>query len=473
MIKKLMLFILLPLFASSQYLETTIEVARFPVTLEYNDIYNKVYCGLRREHNNLIVINSENNQIIRQVEVSANASNLLFNRINHNLYYNDITTPYVTIIDGRTDEIITRLETVEGNVPMVLDTVHNILYTGSTIVWIAAISIIDCNTDSVIRILYPHDLYCYDLAWNPVNNEIYGMTAAGRMIIIVSGITYEIIGGIYVAHTPRKLLWHPGNYCLYVTGSYHTLLNDTLLICRYREIIDTLEVGRYINDMELNLNNNRLYLADFYGNEVIVVDTDSNEILSRIRVGDGPIDLLWNSMNDKLYCANYRSNDITIIDCESDTVIKTIMVGSGPYKLCWNWHQNRVYVANYNEGTVSVLRDSFSGIDEQENSDLKMRTLEISPNPAKTVIRVRVPWANKGRRLIQAVKIFDVSGKLVKEIASPAPLSKRQFRNNYATSSKKVLGRNDKRIEISLKGINPGIYFLQFGKTIKKFLVVR
>jgi len=66
-----------------------------------------------------------------------------------------------------------------------------------------------------------------------------------------------------------------------------------------------------------------------------------------------------------------------------------------------------------------------------------------------------------------------VSGKLIREIASPAPLSKRQFRNNYATSSKKVLGRNDKRIEISLKGINPGIYFLQIGVEMKKFLVVR
>ena len=114
------------------------------------------------------------------------------------------------------------------------------------------------------------------------------------------------------------------------------------------------------------------------------------------------------------------------------------------------------------------------GISE-ENSKVKMQSaklLEVYPNPAKTVMRVRCPWPVEEKT---DLKIFDVSGKMTKEIASPAPLSKRQFRNNYATSSKKVLGRNDGEVEmkISLKGISPGIYFLRLGKETKKFLVVK
>jgi hypothetical protein len=68
------------------------------------------------------------------------------------------------------------------------------------------------------------------------------------------------------------------------------------------------------------------------------------------------------------------------------------------------------------------------------------------------VIRVRGPVTAKD------IKIFDVSGKLVKEIAQPTSQS-----------------RNDKRTEmkISLKGINPGIYFLRLGRETKKFLVVK
>jgi len=54
------------------------------------------------------------------------------------------------------------------------------------------------------------------------------------------------------------------------------------------------------------------------------------------------------------------------------------------------------------------------------------------------------------------LEIFDVSGKLIKEIVTSTSQS-----------------RNDGKIEISLKGINPGIYFLILGKETKKFLVVR
>ena len=77
------------------------------------------------------------------------------------------------------------------------------------------------------------------------------------------------------------------------------------------------------------------------------------------------------------------------------------------------------------------------------------------------------------------MRIFDISGKLVKEIeilrgVYPASFEKRDC---FASA------RNDKRCgaqndgagdtEISLKGINPGLYFLRFGKETKKFLVVK
>ena len=56
----------------------------------------------------------------------------------------------------------------------------------------------------------------------------------------------------------------------------------------------------------------------------------------------------------------------------------------------------------------------------------------------------------------KTIKIFDISGKIIKEIATPASQS-----------------RNDRAVEISLKGISPGVYFLRMGKETKKFLVVK
>jgi hypothetical protein len=88
-----------------------------------------------------------------------------------------------------------------------------------------------------------------------------------------------------------------------------------------------------------------------------------------------------------------------------------------------------------------------TGIEEIKNQNAISLTSEIYPNPVKGVLRLRGPFSEK-------IKIFDVSGKLVKEKITCAKGYKQE-------------------ITISLKGINPGIYFLRLGKETKKFLVVK
>ncbi len=94
----------------------------------------------------------------------------------------------------------------------------------------------------------------------------------------------------------------------------------------------------------------------------------------------------------------------------------------------------------------------FVGI-EEENSTVKMQSaelLEVYPNPAKGVILVRGPLT------VKEIKIFDVTGKLINVVEK-------------ATSTQEPI----QEMKISLKGINPGIYFLRVGKETKKFLVVK
>jgi hypothetical protein len=142
-------------------------------------------------------------------------------------------------------------------------------------------------------------------------------------------------------------------------------------------------------------------------------------------------------------------NSVTIIDGVTNAVINTITVGSSPNAFCRNATQNRTYVANYASSNLSVLRDSMtSGIEEEcLTPNVTLTELEIYPNPAKSVIRVRCPSP------IAKIKIFDVTGKTVKEMNS--------------------FGVNE--VAVSLKGINSGIYFVQLDNqtTIKKLMVTK
>lgn len=101
------------------------------------------------------------------------------------------------------------------------------------------------------------------------------------------------------------------------------------------------------------------------------------------------------------------------------------------------------------------------GIDEK-NSRVKMQSaklLEVYPNPARSFLAVRLPFSADR----QTLKVFDVAGKMIKEIETLR--SAQNFRERK--------GYNYDEAKISLKGINPGIYFLRVGKETKKFIVAK
>ena len=138
-----------------------------------------------------------------------------------------------------------------------------------------------------------------------------------------------------------------------------------------------------------------------------------------------------------------------MIDGVNNTVITTIPVGDYPVAFCWNSIQNRVYVANYYGSSISVIRD-VTGIEESTKLDAISVMPEIYPNPVKGVLCVRGPLS------VKEIKIFDVSGKMV------------EFEEKFTKSQE-----HKQEVRISLKGINPGIYFLRVGKETKKFLIVK
>ncbi len=115
---------------------------------------------------------------------------------------------------------------------------------------------------------------------------------------------------------------------------------------------------------------------------------------------------------------------------------------------------------------VTIKYRATPGVEEHPALNANCLPLKIYPNPAKTVIRVRVPGNYfKPDAQSSMLKIFDVSGKLIREIKIPK-LTLNSFQG-------KVQYDRSQEIKISLKGIKPGIYFLRLGAETKKFLVIK
>jgi len=87
------------------------------------------------------------------------------------------------------------------------------------------------------------------------------------------------------------------------------------------------------------------------------------------------------------------------------------------------------------------------GIEERSTFTATRRMLEVYPNPAKTYFTLRLPHSADHEQ----IKIYDVSGKVVKELESSG----------------------NRELRVSLDGINPGVYFVRVGnEMVKEKLVV-
>ena len=77
-----------------------------------------------------------------------------------------------------------------------------------------------------------------------------------------------------------------------------------------------------------------------------------------ITVGDSPSALVYDSIRNIVYCANYYSENVSVIDGATNTVTKTVEIGGRPITLAFNPTSNKVYSANFvppGNGNMTVI----------------------------------------------------------------------------------------------------------------------
>jgi hypothetical protein len=107
--------------------------------------------------------------------------------------------------------------------------------------------------------------------------------------------------------------------------------------------------------------------------------------------------------------------------------------------------------ATNNPVVIQRIKVPLPGAGEQEliTSRIINNKFNIYPNPAKTFFTIRIPQSADR----SGIKIFDVTGKIVKEILRSA--------------------QNDNAVRVLLKGIKSGVYFVQCGAINKKITITK
>lgn len=130
-----------------------------------------------------------------------------------------------------------------------------------------------------------------------------------------------------------------------------------------KEVRRSATLGGRPYDVVLGRKPARLFVSDWAGKQVLVVDPADLSISSRIAVGEHPSQMVLHPRDDRLFVACASSNSVAVIDTQRGTVVETVYTtlfprapqGSTPCAVALAPDGNTLYVVNADNNCVCVI----------------------------------------------------------------------------------------------------------------------
>lgn len=165
--------------------------------------------------------------------------------------------------------------------------------------------------------------------------------------------------------------------------------------------IATVPVGRAPNAVAVDPSSHLVYVANFYGDSVSVIDGVSDTVTATVpmpkggAIGAVPNAVVVDPLTGRAYVANWQSHRVSVIDGTSLAPIATITVpaanSGNPRALALDPASAKLYVADYGTSQVSVIDVASNTVTKDIGVGSAPRALGMYSSPG----RVRVFVANR------------------------------------------------------------------------------
>jgi YVTN family beta-propeller protein len=107
--------------------------------------------------------------------------------------------------------------------------------------------------------------------------------------------------------------------------------------------------------MDYNPGNERLYVANYNADEIVVIDTKTDTVIDTIPVPDHPITVKADPFTNTILVASLAANKLTFISGETNRIIKSLDIGTAPWGLDLDSYEHVAYVTNRGSNYVTVI----------------------------------------------------------------------------------------------------------------------
>ncbi len=157
--------------------------------------------------------------------------------------------------------------------------------------------------------------------------------------------------------------------------------------CGYAQsILTTIDVGNEPIGIGVNINTNRIYVANSGGNSVSIIDGETHKVIDTVGVGSSPAGVGVNHITNRIYVANSGASTVSVIAFSINQLLTEIEVDNIPVGVGVNTRSNQIYVTNFANNTVSVI----NGVANQRLDTLQVGAfpMGIAVNTATNIIYV-------------------------------------------------------------------------------------
>jgi DNA-binding beta-propeller fold protein YncE len=291
--------------------------------------------------------------------------------------------------------------------------------------------IIDCATDSVVKVLNPLDSLAGVCVWDSVGNKVYmggwGFRNGGRLNVIDCATDSVVLTFPTSVSWPRHAVYYPQRRRIYLQGE------EQIGECAAVDCVGDSLIRRYgtFGSLEAPVvvpQEDKVYWLDQtgfgYGDTLQVTDCRAETVLHYVEPPRPP----WNSWflhgsayaewSNRLYVtAGGRVGStegywLVAVDCSGDTVLGWIPLPSEPVSVVANPYDRRIYVVSYADSAIYVYRDEVPAVsDPGLPMSLQLAVVvDVTPNPFARNARVQfnAPVAGPAK-----LRVYTAAGQLV------------------------------------------------------------
>ena len=292
----------------SPHVIMTIPVNREPVNIAVNPVTGMIYVT---EPAQLQVINGKTGKVTATLHMPNRVFDVAVDPATDMIYASDSSQRSVLAIDGKTSTVTAQIKLGGFGFWIATDPATDRIYTeAATSPGVEHVAVIDGRTNTLIARIPTHSIFVEGIAVNPVTNMIYAAAGSPNSLLVISGQTNKVTATVDTS--PFYVATDPVTNTIYATelGENSGLVD---VVNGQTNTLSTVIPGGSPEGIATDPSTDFVYTADFYGDNVRVINGQTSKVTAKVGVGHNPRGVAADPRANRIYIANTGSRSVSVL----------------------------------------------------------------------------------------------------------------------------------------------------------------